>query len=407
MVITFYNGSKLFFKGMMTDRDREGLKGIGGEGKTPGGQIDFIFYEEALAALKIDFSYMFSSLRGTAMGFVQLMMNSNPGPPKHWLHTDIIEGGLNKDKPESEQIEIKCYAKNAEDNEWLMENNPSYVTNTLGGLTGIQRERHKHGKWKQAEGVIYDTWDEDKNVLPVITEEEKANGIIGITKAEIQNAIYTADKFDAIDWGETDPTCVLKSFTKIIDNQIHIFIYYELFQSGLQSHQIVEMLNPTDHQGVKITPKVTICGHDKPGAISDLVAKGFNAVANVSYFSKANGYGVEGGRGFKADGRGIVHRFITEGRLHYIDGSLDTRLYAEKYNKQGFTSLSQAVPNRPIGLREEITEYCYTDKGELKTDTVQEYNDHAMDTLLYLVLGVYHYYSLIENEGEKIKALYG
>lgn len=52
------------------------------------------------------------------------------------------------------------------DNDWLVRNNPQYLTQLDREYTGLWRRRFLDGEWVQAEGAIYGEWDEGRHIVP-------------------------------------------------------------------------------------------------------------------------------------------------------------------------------------------------------------------------------------------------
>jgi len=136
----FYpNGSVIYSGGMMDDKQRESVRSIGGDGG-----LDGAWFEEANAFTRLDFEEIIGRVRHTAADWQQIILSTNPGPPTHWIYTDLILNGG-----------ASVYYSHADQNP---NNSPAYLQN-LEKLTGMMRERLVLGKWVQAEGAIYDEFD--------------------------------------------------------------------------------------------------------------------------------------------------------------------------------------------------------------------------------------------------------
>lgn len=136
----FYpNGSVIYSGGMMDDKQRESVRSIGGDGG-----LDGAWFEEANAFTRLDFEEIIGRVRHTAADWQQIILSTNPGPPTHWIYTDLILNGG-----------ASVYYSHAGQNP---NNSPAYLKN-LEKLTGMMRERLVLGKWVQAEGAIYDEFD--------------------------------------------------------------------------------------------------------------------------------------------------------------------------------------------------------------------------------------------------------
>lgn len=135
------NGARLYIGGM----DRPG--------KVLSGERDFIFVNQAEELLLGDWETL--STRCTGRGAVtstpMLFGDCNPGPPTHWI---LGRGRLQK-----------LYSLH-EDNPSLYDEDqvltPQGVKSmaTLDALTGVRKERLRHGRWVAAEGMVYEGWAE-------------------------------------------------------------------------------------------------------------------------------------------------------------------------------------------------------------------------------------------------------
>lgn len=142
----FYpNGSVIYSGGMMDDKQREAVRSIGGDGG-----LDGAWFEEANAFTRLDFEEIIGRVRHTAADWQQIILSTNPGPPTHWIYTDLILNGG-----------ASVYYSHANQNP---NNSPAYIAN-LEKLTGVMRERLVLGKWVQAEGAIYDEFDPAIHVI--------------------------------------------------------------------------------------------------------------------------------------------------------------------------------------------------------------------------------------------------
>lgn len=134
----YANGSMVVYAGLEDKKQRERLKSIGRRGG-----VDIAYLEEATEFEEADFNAVVARMRGGAAPWQQIVLGCNPGPPTHWIYRRLIQGG-----------EASVYYSRAEDNP---HNSPDYLR-ALNLLTGVDKERLKHGRWVQAMGLIYDSW---------------------------------------------------------------------------------------------------------------------------------------------------------------------------------------------------------------------------------------------------------
>jgi phage terminase large subunit len=136
---TYVNGSEIYAGGM----DKPG--------RIMSTEYDTIFVQEAIELNLSDWEALTTRLRNYRVPYQQLMADTNPAFPLHWLRqrcnigtTECIES-THRDNPR---------LWNHETQEWTVEG-VGYI-NRLMNLTGTQRQRLFEGKWVQTEGVVYD-----------------------------------------------------------------------------------------------------------------------------------------------------------------------------------------------------------------------------------------------------------
>ncbi len=123
---------------------------------------DYAFLNEASECSKSDVEFVRSRLRNGKGPYHQLIMDTNPDAPTHWLHSRMNAG-----------ITTRVLSRH-EDNPWLFDARTQdwtpagrdYIYGVLGGLTGVRLSRLRYGIWCAAEGTVYqDSWDRSRNVI--------------------------------------------------------------------------------------------------------------------------------------------------------------------------------------------------------------------------------------------------
>lgn len=120
-------------------------------------EFDGIYFQEAIEGTEEDCEMLLTRLRNGRTPYHQLLMDTNPSFPLHWLNQRSLDGKTrmifcrHEDNP-------RLYR----DGQWTPEG--VLYLKTLDGLTGIRKERLRWGKWVQAEGVIYDNFSVEHNV---------------------------------------------------------------------------------------------------------------------------------------------------------------------------------------------------------------------------------------------------
>ena len=137
----YSNGSVLIYGGMKDDEQREQIRGVGVKAG-----VDIAWMEEAVKFTENDYNEVTGRMRGPAAPWRQIILSTNPGPPSHWIHQRLMIGR-----------EARVFQSRPEDNPY----NPADYINSLRRLTGILRQRLYEGRWVQAEGLVYESFDLD------------------------------------------------------------------------------------------------------------------------------------------------------------------------------------------------------------------------------------------------------
>jgi hypothetical protein len=134
--------------------------GLDKPGKIMSTEYDLIYVQEATELALVDWQALTTRLRNGVMPYQQLLADCNPDAPTHWLWVRSQRGGTTM--LHSRHEDNPRLWRNGD---WTSEGR-SYLE-TLGRLTGTERERLLLGQWVQASGLVYDVWSdgpEDGNV---------------------------------------------------------------------------------------------------------------------------------------------------------------------------------------------------------------------------------------------------
>lgn len=319
----YSNASVLTYGGMADDEQREQIRSIGAAGG-----VDIIWMEEANRFTEDDFNEALGRLRGTAAGWRQIILTTNPDTPTHWIKQRLMDGG-----------EAVTYFSAARDNRY----NPSEYLTTLDSLTGVLGKRLAQGLWVQAEGAVYDTFDDSLHVIEPF-------------------AIPTEwRRIRVIDFGYTNPfVCQWWA----VDPDGRMYLYREIYMSKrtvtVHVAQIKELSG-----GESI--EATICDHDAEDRATLASAGVFNqpAIKDVS-----RGIQRVSQRLAKA-GDGRPRLFLVKGALVEVDASLSAR-------------------QAPTSTLEEFPGYAWakTADGKPIREEPIKTNDHGMDTMRYACMYV-------------------
>lgn len=101
-----------------------------------------------------------------AMGGARIFVTTNPDSPYHWLKRDYIDNNP----------DVKSWHFSLDDNPQLTQHEKEYL---IRQYKGLWYQRFIEGKWVQAEGAIYDFFDEQTHVINY-SPVHAASYIVGI-----------------------------------------------------------------------------------------------------------------------------------------------------------------------------------------------------------------------------------
>jgi hypothetical protein len=122
-------------------------------------EYDVVFVQEAIELTEDDWESITTRLRHGVVPFQQLIGDTNPDRPTHWLNersnrgTTAMLQSRHRDNPAL-----------FDDDGNATPDGQRYLS-TLARLTGVRKARLEAGKWVAAEGVIYEGWDDAVNLL--------------------------------------------------------------------------------------------------------------------------------------------------------------------------------------------------------------------------------------------------
>ena len=315
---------------------------VGGMDKTTAimsTEYDLIYVQEAIELSEEEWESLTTRLRNYKMPYQQLLADTNPSFPQHWLNQRC------------EQKRTRLIFCRHEDNprlydvgldEWTNEGK-EYVFGVLENLTGARKDRLRYGRWVQAEGVVYEEYDYN---------------------------LHTRDSFDipaswaryrVIDFGYTNPFVCLWAAA---DEDGRLFIYRELYMSGV----IVE-----DHaaeikrlsEGERYV--MTLADHDAEDRAT-LQRHGISTSAAVKDVSR----GIQAVQArLRKAGDGKPRLYLFRDALVQVDTKLEKK-------------------KKPYSTLQEFSGYIWTKTpdGKPSKEEPQKIDDHGMDALRYLVMAV-------------------
>lgn len=129
------------------------LGGMDKASKVMSTEYDAIYVQEAIELTEDDWEALTTRLRNGVISFQQLMADTNPSTPTHWLKQRCNQGQTLA--LESRHEDNPIYFVDGE----LTDEGRSYIEGKLDRLTGPRKARLRYGQWVAAEGVIYEGFD--------------------------------------------------------------------------------------------------------------------------------------------------------------------------------------------------------------------------------------------------------
>ena len=322
---TYSNGSTIVVGGM----DKAG--------KVMSTEYDVIYVQEAIELTEDDWESLTTRCRDLrqppALAYQQLIADTNPDKPTHWLKRRCDAG------------KTRLYESRHEDNATLWDTPAGAWTDAgtaylakLNALTGARLQRLRYGRWVQAEGVVYEGWDA---------------------------AIHVVDRFPipnhwpriwSVDFGFTNPF-VCQFWT--IDDDGRLFLYREIYHTKrLVEDHAKRILAVARAEPV---PVAIICDHDAEDRAT--LERHLGMPTSLALKAKRAGIQAVGAR-LKKAGDGKPRVFVMRDSLDERDHDLDER-------------------KLPCQLTEEIDGYVWDPRrgGEEPLDK----DNHSMDALRYAV----------------------
>ena len=327
---------------------------------------------------------------------------TNPGNIGHqWVRAHFIEpapfGTIVIDKKTHlKRIFVQSFA---EDNPYLMENDPGYV-NRLESLPEAERRAKKYGAWDTFEGQVFDDYRE------IQKEGEPENACHLYTPFLIPDWWL---RFLAIDWGYSAMTCALWGALSPDDR---LYIYREYSKKEAKTSTWSTEIGDLS-QGEKYTD-IVLCQSAWQNRGDDLTIE--------ERFKKYSGL-----RARRADNDRIAGKLLVQEYLrwrpievhHAPQGEYDSELAARILRQQGMESYKSYLASFEEPKREEhlpklqihpdckelrkCLPLCLYEKksnttGKLAED-VREFNgDDPYDTIRYLVCAVDRYLGSLRNK---------
>lgn len=299
-------------------------------------EYDLVFIQEALETRELEVEQLARAMRWNRMPYQQIIMDTNPGSPKHWLKQWAEQGRLqflesrHQDNPFLWDRKKDCWTKIGE----------SYMAR-LDGLTGVRKKRLREGLWVQAEGVVYDGWDDRIHLIaPFAIPKEWP-------------------RYLAVDFGFTNPF-VCQWWAEDHDGRLYLYREIYMTQRLVEDHakQIARYIAEDGKP-----PRAIICDHD-------------------------------------AEDRATLERHLKRGTVPAKKDvspgiqAVATRLREKRDGKPRLMIFRDALVERdpelverklPTCTVEEIDGYVWDERADRKLEVPHKENDHGCDAARYMV----------------------
>ncbi len=139
------------------------IGGLDKSTKIMSSEYDMIYVQEAIELTEDDWEKLTTRLRHYVMPYQQLIADTNPDKPTHWLKARSDRGQLcllesrHEDNP-------ALYDRTADGRLVTTDKGRDYIAK-LDALTGVRLNRLRKGQWVASEGIIYEGWDQAVHVI--------------------------------------------------------------------------------------------------------------------------------------------------------------------------------------------------------------------------------------------------
>jgi len=220
-------------------------------------ECDIAYINEASECSVEDIEFVRMRLRKGNNPFQQIIMDTNPDAPTHWLNQRCNDGvttrllSRHEDNPRYYDIRTQDWTAAGRD----------YIFGILGGLTGVRLARYRYGAWRAAEGTVFeDSWDRARNVIERATISARPHDLFGDCGIPRDWPRYLV-----IDFGFTHPfVCIWAAR----DPDGRLIIYRQIYRTKVlvEDHaKEIRRLSRWGQDGGDPLPREIICDHDAEG----------------------------------------------------------------------------------------------------------------------------------------------
>lgn len=321
--------------------------------------FDTIFVQEALELTEDEWESLTTRLRNGRMPYQQILGDTNPDAPRHWIRLRATNGLL------------KLLESQLEDNPSLFDNQLKRWTDAgrqyiekLDRLTGVRYQRYRLGKWVAAEGQIHDWFDRSVHLIDSFAIPKDW------------------PRYWAIDFGFTNPF-VLQCWAVSPDDDLHLYREIYFTKRLVEDHANTIMADVARRRDP--LPVDVICDHDAEDRATFEAKTGLATSAAHKAVSPGLQAVAERGR-VRANGKPRI--FFHRDALIERDPDLADR-------------------KKPTCTVDEFDSYVWdTSANRRKGEHPMKVDDHGMDALRYLVATI-DLQGVLESDVELHQQLFG
>lgn len=312
-------------------------------------EYDLIYVQEAIELYENDWESLTTRLRNGVMPFQQLIADTNPDRPQHWLKLRVDSG---KTAIHESRHQDNPTVWDEEAGDWTPKGR-EYISK-LDALTGPRKARLRYGKWVQAEGSVYDF--------------DRAAGGNLIDSRTIPDSWR---RIRAIDFGYTNPLVCLWI---AIDDDCRMYVYRELYHTKRTVKVHAERINALSADE---RYEFTVADHDAEDRAT-LLENGISTIPARKDVSP----GIEAvAERLKRAGDGRPRLFVFRDCLVERDEAL-------------------VEAKMPCSIIEEFDSYSWpkAPDGRSLKEAPEKLHDHAMDAIRYACMAVDRGVAAIESD---------
>lgn len=150
---------------------------------------------------------------------------TNPDSPYHYLKTEFLD--------REAELNLKRFQFHLHDNTTL---DPEYVASIEKEYTGLWYRRFILGEWCQAEGAIYDMYDQQRHSVPLQVLLKKLHDVFEINDSRGEEVQMTRQCV-AVDYGTSNPTAALLLNEYRRGAKKHIHVANEYYYDGRKNQR--------------------------------------------------------------------------------------------------------------------------------------------------------------------------